>query len=62
MPANVAETLVQEVVLYHEFTTGSNLPDAPLYEGDMNERETWSTSHLMPLEMRDHLNRGNPAW
>ncbi len=22
----------------------------------MNERETWSTSHLMPLEMRDHLN------
>ena len=62
MPANVAETLVQEVVLYDEFAALPNLPDAPLYEGNMDERETWSTSHLMPLEMRDHLNRGDPAW
>jgi len=62
MPANVAATLVQEVALYDEFAVLSNLPDAPLYEGDMNERETWSTSRLMPLEMWDHLNRGTPAW
>jgi len=62
MPANVAETLVQEVGLYHEITVLSDFPDAPLYEGDMDERETWSTSYLMPLEMRDHLNRGDPAW
>jgi hypothetical protein len=33
MPANVAETLVQEVGLYHEVTVLSDFPDAPLYEG-----------------------------
>jgi len=40
MPANVAETLVQEAVWYDEFATLSNFPDAPLYEGNMDERET----------------------
>jgi len=40
MPVNVAETLVQEVVVYHEIAALSNFPDAPLYEGNRDERET----------------------
>src|SRR5438874_1603686 len=35
---------------------------SPLSEGQRDERVPWSTSYLTPLQMRDDLNRSNPAW